>query len=117
MNSPSVGLRQPPGDEPGQRLARDAQALFGVRLTGRQLALLASFDRELLDWSEKFNLTAIRDPDGIRTKHFLDSFSCALAWKDKPPVSLVDVGTGAGIPGIPLKILYPQMKLTLVESV
>jgi 16S rRNA (guanine527-N7)-methyltransferase len=102
---------------PGGQLAREAKALFGIHLSGRQLALLNSFERELLAWNEKFNLTAIRDPEGIRTKHFLDSFSCTLAWKDKPPASLVDVGTGAGLPGVPLKILYPHMKLTLVESV
>jgi len=98
-------------------LVHDAQTLFGLRLTARQTEMLAVYERELLDWNEKLNLTAIRDVEGIRTKHFLDSFSCALAWRDSPPRSLVDVGTGAGLPGIPLKILYPQMKLTLVESV
>ncbi|MCI0554747.1 MAG: 16S rRNA (guanine(527)-N(7))-methyltransferase RsmG, partial [Anaerolineae bacterium] len=63
------------------------------------------------------NLTAIRDTESIRTKHFLDSFSCVLAWKANPPHRLIDVGTGAGFPGLPLKILYPNLKLTLVESV
>ena len=78
---------------------------------------LITYERELLDWNQKFNLTAIRDVESIRTKHFLDSFSCVLAWKAKPPHHLVDVGTGAGFPGIPLKIIYPAMQLTLVESV
>jgi 16S rRNA (guanine527-N7)-methyltransferase len=100
-----------------EKLARDAQNLFGLRLGAQQIAMLAAYERELLSWNEKFSLTAIRDAGGIRTKHFLDSFSCSLAWKDVPPRSLVDVGTGAGFPGIPLKILYPQMRLTLVESV
>ena len=76
-----------------------------------------NYERELLDWNQKFNLTAIRDAEGIRTKHFLDSFSCVLAWKGNPPTRLVDVGTGAGFPGLALKILYPAMHLTLVESV
>lgn len=76
-----------------------------------------TFENELLAWNDKFNLTAIRDTEGIRTKHFLDSFSCVLAWKENPPKRLIDVGTGAGFPGIPLKILYPYMELTLVESV
>ena len=78
---------------------------------------LITYEKELLDWNQKFNLTAIRDSESIRTKHFLDSFSCVLAWKASPPNQLIDVGTGAGFPGIPLKILYPNLKLTLVESV
>jgi 16S rRNA (guanine527-N7)-methyltransferase len=99
------------------KLIHAARQLFGVHLTGRQVAALISFENELLAWNEKFNLTAIRDMEGIRTKHFLDSFSCALAWQDNPPRRLIDVGTGAGFPGIPLKIIYPSMELTLVESV
>jgi 16S rRNA (guanine527-N7)-methyltransferase len=100
-----------------ESLARDAQIHFGLHLSTRQLAMLAAYERELLLWNDKFNLTAIRDVEGIRTKHFLDSFSCVLAWKDAPPRSLIDVGTGAGFPGIPLKILYPHMRLALVDSV
>jgi 16S rRNA (guanine527-N7)-methyltransferase len=100
-----------------EKLAHDAQRLFNVHLTGRQMMSLLAYERELLEWNRKFNLTAIRDAESIRTKHFLDSFSCVLAWKANPPHCLVDVGTGAGFPGIPLKILYPAMKLTLVESV
>ena len=100
-----------------EKLAHDAQELFNVHLTGRQVVALITYERELLEWNQKFNLTAIRDKDSIRTKHFLDSFSCVLAWKGSPPHRMVDVGTGAGFPGIPLKILYPSMHLTLVESV
>ena len=91
--------------------------LFNVHITGRQAASLLTFEKELLEWNSKFNLTAIRDSESIRTKHFLDSLSCALAWKTNPPNQLIDVGTGAGFPGIPLKIIYPNLKLTLVESV
>jgi 16S rRNA (guanine527-N7)-methyltransferase len=100
-----------------ETLARDAQTLFNVHLSGRQVLALHTYEKELLEWNQKFNLTAIRDAESIRTKHFLDSFSCVLAWKSSPPNQLIDVGTGAGFPGIPLKILYPNLKLTLVESV
>jgi 16S rRNA (guanine527-N7)-methyltransferase len=100
-----------------EKLVQDAAALFNIHLTGRQVMHLAAYEKELLEWNSKFNLTAIRDVESIRTKHFLDSFSCVLAWKNQPPNRLIDVGTGAGFPGIPLKILYPAMKLTLVESV
>jgi 16S rRNA (guanine527-N7)-methyltransferase len=91
--------------------------LFNIHLTGRQMMALSAYEKELLEWNQKFNLTAIRDAESIRTKHFLDSFSCVLAWKASPPNQLIDIGTGAGFPGIPLKILYPNLKLTLVESV
>ena len=99
------------------KLVRDAQTLFNVHITGRQVIALITYEKELIEWNQKFNLTAIRDSESIRTKHFLDSFSCVLAWKASPPDHLIDVGTGAGFPGIPLKILYPNLKLTLVESV
>lgn len=100
-----------------EKLVQEASALFNVHMTGRQVIAFHTYEKELLEWNRKFNLTAIRDPESIRTKHFLDSLSCILAWKAVPPGRLIDVGTGAGFPGIPLKILYPTLKLTLVESV
>jgi 16S rRNA (guanine527-N7)-methyltransferase len=98
-------------------LGNHAQELFNIRPSAAQLSALATYERELLDWNSKFNLTALRDGASIRTKHFLDSFSCVLAWGSRPPHRLADVGTGAGFPGLPLKILYPSMRLTLIESV
>src|SRR5512134_1216386 len=100
-----------------EKLAHDAQTLFNVHITGRQVMALMTYEKELLEWNRKFNLTAIRDSESIRTKHFLDSMSCVLAWKSTPPHHMIDVGTGAGFPGLPIKILYPNLKLTLVESV
>jgi 16S rRNA (guanine527-N7)-methyltransferase len=100
-----------------EKLVQDARTLLNINLTGRQVGALTTYERELIEWNQKFNLTAIRDVAGIRTKHFLDSFSCVLAWRATPPAKLIDIGTGAGFPGIPLKILYPQLKVTLVESV
>jgi 16S rRNA (guanine527-N7)-methyltransferase len=100
-----------------EKLSHDALRLFNLQLTPRQVAMLTTYEQQLIEWNEKFNLTAIRDVDSIRAKHFLDSMSCSLAWKEKPPRCLVDVGTGAGFPGLVLKILYPGMKLALIESV
>ncbi len=100
-----------------EKLAQDTYNLLGVRLSARQLAQFQRYEKELLEWNARFNLTAIREPEAIRSKHFLDSLTCMLAWRDNPPTSLIDVGSGAGFPGIPLKILYPNLALTLIESV
>lgn len=86
-------------------------------LTPAQRTAFEVFERELLNWNQKFNLTAIRDPEGIRVKHFLDSLSCLSAMKGLSNERVIDVGTGAGFPGIPLKIVRPELRLTLVESV
>jgi 16S rRNA (guanine527-N7)-methyltransferase len=94
-----------------------AQEKLGLQLSQQQLNAFSLFEKELLAWNEKFNLTAIRDSEGVRVKHFLDSLTCILEMKAAPPTRLIDIGTGAGFPGIPLKILYPNMQLTLVESV
>jgi len=87
-------------------LILEAQSQFNIHLTSRQVSALGSFERELIEWNQKFNLTSIRDVESIRKKHFLDSFSCVMAWKATPPHHLIDIGTGAGFPGIPLKIIY-----------
>jgi 16S rRNA (guanine527-N7)-methyltransferase len=100
-----------------EKLIQDAQTLLNLRLSTRQVAALQRYEQELLEWNTRVNLTAIRDAESVRAKHFLDSFTCLLAWRDQPPASLIDIGTGAGFPGIPLKIIYPSMRLTLVDSV
>jgi len=98
-------------------LNRQVHRQLGMRLSRSQLSALDLYERELSDWNTRFNLTAIRDPQEIHIKHFLDSLTCLLALRESNVGRLIDIGTGAGFPGIPLKIIYPQMQLTLVESV
>jgi 16S rRNA (guanine527-N7)-methyltransferase len=94
----------------------DVFKLLGIHLTEAQLVAFATYERELIDWNQRFNLTAITDPDQIRIKHFLDSLSCWLGMPQAASAQVIDVGAGAGFPGIPLKILQPEMRLTLVEA-
>jgi 16S rRNA (guanine527-N7)-methyltransferase len=71
--------------------------------------------QELLEWNKKFNLTAITDPEEVRRKHFEDSLTL-LQTIQLTDQSLIDIGAGAGFPGIPLKITCPGIKLTLLEA-
>jgi 16S rRNA (guanine527-N7)-methyltransferase len=99
------------------KLAEQVYQQVGLRLTRAQLTALRHYEQELLAWNTRFNLTAIRDVEEVRTKHFLDSLTCLLAFRENPPGRLIDVGTGAGLPGLALKIALPNIQLTLVESV
>lgn len=90
---------------------------FGISLSDEQLDQFARFQELLQEWNRRINLTAIDDARGIQLRHFLDSLTCTLATGNLNGRSLVDVGAGAGFPGLPLKILYPHMRLTLLESV
>ncbi|MEW5988689.1 MAG: 16S rRNA (guanine(527)-N(7))-methyltransferase RsmG [Chloroflexota bacterium] len=92
-------------------------AAFNLTLTAGQLAQFDQYQALLLDWNQRLNLTAITDPAAIQVRHFLDSLTCATITGDLNGRRLVDVGTGAGFPGLPLKILFPALQLTLVESV
>ena len=91
-------------------------AEWGLPLTQAQIDQFTIYADELRSWNERVNLTAITDRSQVIARHFLDSLRCALSW-GAPPQRLVDVGAGAGFPGLPLKILRPELQLTLVESV
>ena len=100
-----------------ENLFESAEKLFGVKLSEEQREQFRVYEALLIDWNSKINLTAVRDPEGIGTKHFLDSLSCVPVLGDMNGRSLIDIGTGAGFPGIPLRIVYPGLRLTLVDSV
>ncbi len=92
-------------------------AALGVPLSPAQIAQFAAYEALLLAWNERIALTAIREPRQIRIRHFLDALSCAAVTGSLDGRSLIDIGSGAGFPGLPLKILYPDLRLTLVDSV
>jgi 16S rRNA (guanine527-N7)-methyltransferase len=100
-----------------REFTHQVKSLLGIRLKGSQIKAFEEYERLLLEWNARMNLTAIREPGEIRVKHFLDSLSCLRVMKDSQSERLIDVGTGGGFPGIPLKIVCPGLRVTLVESV
>ena len=101
---------------PSVDLKEAARSLLGLDLTRSQLAAFEWYSQELQSWNERVNLTAITSPSEITVKHFLDSLTCLKAMNPHEGDRLVDVGTGAGFPGLPLKIVCPQLKVLLVEA-
>ncbi len=90
--------------------------LLGIDLSESQLVAFDQYAVELAEWNQRFNLTSISALEDVRIKHFLDSLSCWVALQAAPPARLIDVGSGAGFPGLPLKIFHPEIDLTLVEA-
>ena len=98
-----------------EQFEKDCKAL-GVTLSDEQIRQFLKYYEMLVEWNEVMNLTAITDESGVALKHFADSLSL-LNFVDIPQnSSLVDVGTGAGFPGVVLKIARPDIKLTLIDS-
>ncbi len=89
---------------------------FDVELSEKQLSQFYRYYEMLIDWNEKINLTAITDFDEVLKKHFLDSISIGRIMKQYDSVSILDIGTGAGFPGIPIKIAFPDTEITLLDS-
>jgi 16S rRNA (guanine527-N7)-methyltransferase len=92
---------------------------LGIDLSPRQLEQFEIYYRELVDWNRKINLTSITDYEEVQVRHFLDSLTVIMAMTPREMnrhFSVIDVGTGAGLPGVPLKIIYPGIKLYLLEA-
>ncbi len=110
-------------------LVEGAQHL-GFTLSSRQVEQFQLYYTTLVDWNNRINLTSITGYDSVQVRHFLDSLTVAAALLSElrasvdpslqaPPASyrVIDIGTGAGFPGVPLKILWPQIALTLNDSI
>ena len=102
----------------GLEILGEQASRLGLDLSGEQLDRFAEYQRLLAEGNQRANLTAVTDPEAIQVRHFFDSLTAVLAfddWRDGRRV--IDLGTGAGFPGVPLKIVFPGIRLALVESV
>src|SRR5213595_1574738 len=88
----------------------------GINLSPMQVEQFEVYYQTLVEWNEKMNLTAITEKDEVYLKHFYDSISAAFYFDLSKPIQLCDVGAGAGFPSIPLKIVFPSIEVTIVDS-
>ena len=88
----------------------------GIELNEKQQQQFHRYFEILVEWNEKMNLTAITDLEGVYLKHFYDSLTAAFYYDFNQPLRICDVGAGAGFPSLPLKIVFPQLKVTIVDS-
>ena len=98
-------------------LLEAAAAAMGHPLSPAQFDLFERFRQLLAEWNSKINVTAIRDSDSVETLHFVDSLSALPALPATAGTSLVDIGSGGGLPGLALRLARPDLALTLVDSV
>jgi 16S rRNA (guanine527-N7)-methyltransferase len=101
----------------GLSLLKTYSQSFGIYLSVKQTEQLNHYYSLLRAWNKEINLTSITEPMEIVIRHYYDSISCISVTGDLTGRQLIDVGSGAGFPGIPLKILFPDLSLTLIDSV
>jgi len=94
----------------------DSAKLIGIEISDFQVEQLIKYLELLIKWNKTYNLTAIRDPKEMLTKHLIDSLSIAPHIRNKKNHNILDVGTGPGLPGIPMSILYPEIEFLLLDS-
>ncbi len=94
----------------------EALAAKGIELSDEQIAQFRKYFELLVEWNEKMNLTAITDLEGVYLKHFYDSISPSFYFDFTKVQSVCDVGAGAGFPSIPIKICFPHLHVTIVDS-
>ncbi|MEK3856846.1 16S rRNA (guanine(527)-N(7))-methyltransferase RsmG [Cytobacillus sp. FSL H8-0458] len=91
-------------------------AAKGIALSPQQLQQYDTYYSTLVEWNEKMNLTAITEKEDVYLKHFYDSISAAFYFDFSQPLKVCDVGAGAGFPSIPIKIAFPGLHITIVDS-
>ena len=97
-----------------QRSIRQGSAEYGIELTTDAVEKFSEIAKELALWNRKINLTSITDPKEIAEKHFVDSLACSTYLPRRAKV--LDLGTGAGFPGIPLAVISPELSMTLIDA-
>ncbi len=91
--------------------------LLGLQINNNQADTFLKYMKILLEWNKKVNITAITDTKQFIIKHFLDSLSCIKSYNFSNQKKIIDVGTGGGFPGLPIKIMIPDINLTLLDSI
>jgi 16S rRNA (guanine527-N7)-methyltransferase len=103
-------------NDPVYQLFTEELGKHNLNLTSRQWEQFEIYCQELIEWNERMNLTAIKERESIYIKHFFDSISLSFFYPVSNVITIADIGSGAGFPSIPLKIMFPHLKVTIVDS-